>query len=67
MLVTGAAQIEVTACYGLLAAATGYTTKGSKFESRRGKEFLFLHVVQTSSGAHPASYPMGSGGKAAGA
>jgi hypothetical protein len=26
-----------------------------------------LHVVQTGSGAHPASYPMGTGGKAAGA
>jgi hypothetical protein len=37
-----------------------------------GQEFSFLHVVQTGSGAHPASYPMGTGdslpgGKAAGA
>jgi hypothetical protein len=26
-----------------------------------------LHSVQTASGAHPAFYPMGTGGKAAGA
>jgi hypothetical protein len=26
----------------------------------------FLHSVQTGSGAHTASYPMGTGGKAAG-
>jgi hypothetical protein len=25
-----------------------------------GKNFLLLHVVQTGSGAHPASYPMGT-------
>jgi hypothetical protein len=28
----------------------------------RGKEFFLFHSVQTSSGAHPASYPMGTGG-----
>jgi hypothetical protein len=44
----------------------------SEFESRWGQEFSLLHVVQTGSGAHPASYRMGtvsslSGGKAAGA
>jgi hypothetical protein len=27
-----------------------------------GQEFSFLHVVQAGSGAHPASYPMGTGG-----
>jgi hypothetical protein len=37
-----------------------------------GEEFFFRHHVQTGSGAHPASYPMGTGGsfpgdKAAGA
>jgi hypothetical protein len=42
--------------------ATGLTTKGSEFESRWGQEFSLLHVVQTGSGAHPASYPMGTGG-----
>jgi hypothetical protein len=42
--------------------ATGWTIEGSKFESRQGQEFFLLHVVQTGSGAHPASYPMGTGG-----
>jgi hypothetical protein len=40
----------------------GWTTEGSEFESRWGQEFSLLHVVQTGSGAHPASYPMGTGG-----
>jgi hypothetical protein len=39
--------------------ATGY---GSNW----GQEFSLLHVVQTRCGAHPASYTMGTGGKAAG-
>jgi hypothetical protein len=30
------------------------------FESREGQEFS-LHVVQTGSGVHPTSYPMGTG------
>jgi hypothetical protein len=34
----------------------GWTTKGSEFESRWEKEFSLLHVVQTGSGEHPASY-----------
>jgi hypothetical protein len=53
--------------------ATGYglDDRGSEFESRLEQEFSLLRVVQTGSGAHPASYPMGtgpcfSGGKAAG-
>jgi hypothetical protein len=46
-------------------------TDGSEFESRCGQEFSLLHVVQTGSGVHPTSYPMGTwgsfpGGKAAG-
>jgi hypothetical protein len=46
--------------------ATGWVTENS------GEEFSLLHVVQTGSGAHPASFPMGTGGpfpggKAAGA
>jgi hypothetical protein len=41
--------------------ATGWTTKGSDFESRWEKEFSLPHVVQTGSGAHQASYPMGTG------
>jgi hypothetical protein len=39
--------------------ATGWTTKGSEFESHWGQEFLLLHLIQTSPGVHPASYPMG--------
>jgi hypothetical protein len=42
--------------------ATGWTTEGSEFDSRWGQEISLLHVVQTGSGAHPASYPMGTGG-----
>jgi hypothetical protein len=47
-------------------------TGGSEFESRYGHEFSFLHIGQTGSGTHPASYPMGIGssflmGKAPGA
>jgi hypothetical protein len=30
--------------------------------SRQGKDFSLLHSVQPGSGAHPASYPMGTGG-----
>jgi hypothetical protein len=52
--------------------ATGWATEVLEFESRYGQEFALLHVVQTGSEAHPASYPMGTGdslpgGKAAGA
>jgi hypothetical protein len=36
----------------------GWTTEGLEFESRYGKEFSVLHVVQTGSETHPASYPM---------
>jgi hypothetical protein len=39
-----------------------WTTEGSEFASRYGQEFSLLHVVQTSPGAHPTSYPMGTGG-----
>jgi hypothetical protein len=37
--------------------ATGWTTKGLDFESQQKQDLLLLHVVQTGSGAHPASYP----------
>jgi hypothetical protein len=40
---------------------TGLMTQEFEFQSSKGQEFSLLHVVQTSSGAHPASYPMGSG------
>jgi hypothetical protein len=29
------------------------------------RDFSFLHVIQTGSGAHPASYPVGTRGKTA--
>jgi hypothetical protein len=37
-------------------------TEGSEFESRYGQECSLLHVSQTGSGTHPASYQMGTGG-----
>jgi hypothetical protein len=40
------------------AGIAGWTTERSEFESQWGQGFLFLHVFQTSSGAHTASYPM---------
>jgi hypothetical protein len=42
--------------------ATGWTTEESEFESPLGQKFTFLYIVQTGSGAHPTSYPMGTGG-----
>jgi hypothetical protein len=39
----------------------GWTTKGSELESQYGQEFSLHQAVQTGSGAHPASYPMGTG------
>jgi hypothetical protein len=45
--------------------AASWTTEGSEFETRYGQEFSLLHVVQTGSGVHPTSYPMGMGDKAA--
>jgi hypothetical protein len=52
--------------------ATDYGLDDRGVGVRVGSEFSLLHVVQTGSGAHPASYPMGTGGsfpggKAAGA
>jgi hypothetical protein len=46
--------------------ATGWITKGSEFESWWGQNFSLFHV-QTGSVAHPASYPVDTGGKAVGA
>jgi hypothetical protein len=43
--------------------ATGWTTERvAEFDPRHCKN---LHVVVTDSGAHPASYPVGTGGKEA--
>jgi hypothetical protein len=52
--------------------ATGCSAEESEFKCLYGQEYSLLHVVQIGSGAHPASYPMGTGnsfpgGKAAGA
>jgi hypothetical protein len=44
-----------------IATGNGLNDRGSEFESRKGQEFPLLHVVQTGSGAHPASYTMGNG------
>jgi hypothetical protein len=43
---------------------TGYglDDRGVGFEFRWGQEFSLHHVVQTGNGAHPASYPMATGG-----
>jgi hypothetical protein len=45
-------------------AATGYglDDRGVGVRVPVGEEFSLLHVVQTGSGAHPACYPMGTGG-----
>jgi hypothetical protein len=45
-----------------LGIATGYGLD----ESRQCQEFSLLHIVHTSSEAYPTSYPVGTGGKAAG-
>jgi hypothetical protein len=50
----------------------GLRAGGPGFDSRQDQYFSLLHSVQTGSGAHPASYPMGTGcsfpgGKATGA
>jgi hypothetical protein len=40
----------------------GWTAEGSDFVSLCGQDFSPLHVVQTDSGVHLASYPMDTGG-----
>jgi hypothetical protein len=54
-----------------IATGCGLDDRGVGVRVPVGSEFSLLHIAQTSSGAHPASYPMGtwgsfSGGKAAG-
>jgi hypothetical protein len=49
--------------------ATGYGLDDQgegEFESRYGKKFSLLHIVQTGSRVHPTSYKTATGGKAAG-
>jgi hypothetical protein len=55
-----------------IATAYGLDEQEVRVRVLVGSEFSLLHIVQTGSGAHPASYPMGTwalslGGKAAGA
>jgi hypothetical protein len=53
--------------------ATGYGLDGRGVDSRQRQDLYLLQSVQTGSGAHPASYPVGTRGgpfprgKAAGA
>jgi hypothetical protein len=42
--------------------AVCWTTEGLEFKSQQGQELSLLHIVQTGSGAHPASYLMGTRG-----
>jgi hypothetical protein len=37
-------------------------TKKWEFESQYSEEFSLFDIVQTVSGAHPVSYPIGTGG-----
>jgi hypothetical protein len=46
---------------------TGWTTEGAELGSRQGQEFSLIPLVQTSSEAHPASYPIGTGDLSPGA
>jgi hypothetical protein len=40
----------------------GWTAEGSELESRQDQEFLLLHIGLTGSGAHQASYQIGTYG-----
>jgi hypothetical protein len=45
-----------------IATAYGLDDREVRVRVPVGSEFSLLHIVQTGSGAHPASYPMGTGG-----
>jgi hypothetical protein len=49
-----------------IATSYGLHNRGG-WSSSSGRVKNSLHVVQTASGVHPTSYPIGIGGKAAGA
>jgi hypothetical protein len=53
-----AGRVEIA--HSVQRLTTGWTTEVSEFESRWRQESSLLHVVQTGSGAHPASYPTGT-------
>jgi hypothetical protein len=44
-----------------IATGCGFDDRGVGVQFRYGQEFALLHVVQTGCGAHPTSYPMGTG------
>jgi hypothetical protein len=54
--------------YSSVGIATGYglDDRGVGVLVPIGQQFSLLHVVQTGSGAHPASYPMGTGNSSPG-
>jgi hypothetical protein len=39
----------------------GWITEEPGFDFRQGREFTLFHSIHTSSEAHPASYPVGTG------
>jgi hypothetical protein len=45
-----------------IATGCGLDGRGVGVRVQVGQDFSPLHVIHTRSGAHPASYPMGSGG-----
>ncbi|PNF40176.1 hypothetical protein B7P43_G08264, partial [Cryptotermes secundus] len=49
-----------------IATAYGLDDRGVAVRVPVGSEFSLLHTVQTGSGAHPTSYPMGTRGSLAG-
>jgi hypothetical protein len=59
-------SFSIKILYAFSSSPTVWTSKGSEFKSRCGQEFSLLHVVQTGSGVHPSSYPIGTGGSFSG-
>jgi hypothetical protein len=57
-------DIVLRSAYSVVCIATGYGLDGRGVEVQvpTGRRFSPLHVVQTGSGAHPASYPMCTAG-----
>jgi hypothetical protein len=51
----------------LVGRATGLDGREAGVRTPYRQNFSLLHVVQTGSGDHPASYPMGTGGSFLGA
>jgi hypothetical protein len=48
----------------LVGIATGYglDDRGVRVRVPLSQEYCLLHVAQTGTGVHPASYPLGTGG-----